>query len=83
MPQSERAQILRTLVKWISEKEEGQTQQAIVSYVRWEITEGGATANTAKKYIDDLKGASLIELKHPNIYRITNAGKSWLERHAI
>ncbi|MCW4044843.1 MAG: hypothetical protein NWE94_04930 [Candidatus Bathyarchaeota archaeon] len=82
MPQSERSDILKKLLKWLSTKEDGATVQAILQQTKWEITEGGATDNTIKKYIEDLQRASLIEYKHP-FWKVTNAGKQWLERHSI
>jgi hypothetical protein len=82
MPQSERAEIVRKILTWLATQENGATTQAIHAYTQWEICEGGATTNTIKKYLEDLSKAQLIEYKHP-FWRITNAGKSWLERHGI
>jgi hypothetical protein len=82
MPQSERSEILKKLLKWLATQQNGATVQAILQYTKWEITEGGATDNAIKKYIEDLDKAGLIEYVHP-FWRITNAGKKWLERHSI
>jgi len=82
MPQSERAEIMKKLLKWLSSLENGATTHGILQYVKWEITEGGATDNSIKKYIDDLSRACLIEYKHP-FWKVTNAGKKWIERHSI
>ena len=82
MPQSERAEIMKKLLKWLASKNEGATNQAIHHYVQWEICEGGATNNSIKKYVEDLVKNNLIEWNAP-FYRVTNAGKSWLERHSI
>ena len=82
MPQSERAEIIKKLVKWLASHENGQTVQAILHYVKWEITEGGATDNAIKKYIDDLSRAVIIEYKHP-FWKVTNYGKKWQEKHCI
>jgi predicted transcriptional regulator len=82
MPQSERAEILKKMLRWLLTKENGATVQAILIYTKWEITEGGATDNAIKKYIEDLKKALLIEYKQP-FWKITKAGKNWLERHNI
>jgi len=82
MPQTERAAIIKKLVKWLVSKEKGATVQAIRHFVKWEITEGGATDKSIKKYIADLDNALLIEYKHP-FWRVTKAGKMWLERHSI
>jgi predicted transcriptional regulator len=82
MPQSERSDILKKLLKWLVSKENGATVQALLAYTKWEITEGGATDNAIKKYIEDLEKAGLIEYTHP-FWKITNAGKTWLEKHSI
>jgi hypothetical protein len=82
MPQSERSEILKKLLKWLSTQANGATVQAILQYTKWEITEGGATDNAIKKYIEDLDKAGLIDYVHP-FWKITNAGKKWLERHSI
>ena len=54
MPQSERANVLKEIVRWLVVQENGATPQAIRQQVKWEITEGGATDTTIKKYIEDL-----------------------------
>ena len=82
MPQSERAEIIKKLMRWLVLQANGAPVQAILQYVKWEITEGGATDNAIKKYIVDLDRASHIEYKHP-FWIVTNAGKLWLERHSI
>lgn len=82
MPQSERAEIIKKLMRWLVNQEKGATVKAIRQYVKWEITEGGATDKSIKKYVADLDGAGLIEYKHP-FWRVTKAGKLWLERHSI
>jgi len=82
MPQSERAGVLKEMVKWLTTKENGATVQAILQYTKWEITEGGATDNTIKKYIEDLHHAGITEYVHP-FWKVTPYGKQWLERHAI
>jgi len=82
MPQSERSDILKKLLRWLSSQENGATVKAILQYTKWEITEGGATDNTIKKYIEDLERAGHIEYEHP-FWTTTNAGKQWLERHSI
>lgn len=82
MPQSERSEIIKKLLKWLASLETGATNQGIYAYVQWEICEGGATTNTIRKYIEDLSKNHLIEYKAP-FWKITNAGKQWLERHSI
>lgn len=82
MPQSERANNLKEIVKWLATQEDGATVQAILQYTKWEITEGGATDNTIKKYIEDLKKAAIIEYNHP-FWKATEYGKKWLDRHLL
>lgn len=82
MPQSERANVLKEMVKWLASQEKGATVQAILQYTKWEITEGGATDSTIKKYIDDLSKAQIIEYAHP-FWKVTNYGRTWLERHYL
>jgi len=82
MPQTERAEILKKMLRWIALQENGATTQALLSYTKWEICEGGAIDSTIKKYIDDLLKANWTEYEHP-YWKITNAGKKWLEMHII
>jgi hypothetical protein len=82
MPQSERANILKEILKWLTTKAEGATTAGLKSHIKWEITEGGATDTAIKKYIDDMNDALLIEYKHPH-WLITGKGKMWLEIHQI
>jgi hypothetical protein len=82
MPQTERAETLKKLLRGIGSQENGSTVPAIKQYTKWEITEGGATDNTIKKYIEDLEKAGFIDYGHP-FWKITKAGTIWLERHSI
>jgi len=82
MPQSERANVLKEIMRWLATQEKGATLQALSHHIKWEITEGGATDTTIKKYIQDLSNALLIEYQHP-YWLVTNKGKMWLERHCI
>ena len=83
MPQSERSQILKKLLKWIdqlTEVNKGVPTQAIISHTIEEICEMGATEKTARDYIEDLGHSSMIEYQHP-FWKITKKGKDWLDRH--
>ena len=82
MPQSERANILKKIIKWLITQKNGATVQAMRSHIKWEITEGGATDSAIKRYIEDLAAELLIEYKHP-FWFVTKKGKEWLERHSL
>jgi len=73
---------MKKILKWIKTQERGVTRTAFFHYVKWEIAEGGATDPAIKKYLEDLHQAGLIENKHP-FWKISSAGKEWLERHSI
>ena len=82
MPQSERAEVLKKIMRWLAAQEKGATLPALRHQIKWEITAGGATDTTIRKYIEDLHGAELIDYEHP-MWTVTNNGKMWLERHCI
>lgn len=82
LPQSERAEIIKKILKWMNVQDRGVTVQAFQYYVKWEITEGGASDKSIKKYLEDLHQAGLIENKHP-FWKISQLGKEWLERHSL
>ena len=82
MPQTERALILKKILGWLITQEKGVATRGLRAYVKWEITEGGGTDNSIKKYVEDLDRGGLIEYGHP-FWKITNAGRKWLERHSI
>ena len=87
MPQSERSQNMKEILRWLKDVvgEDGVTVGQIVAYVVNEVTELGATEKTAKGYVERLHKASLIDFVSPNSskFRITKAGRKWLERHSI
>ena len=74
MPQSERSDNIKKLLKWLLTQEKGATKPAILHYSKWKISEGGATDNTVKKYIEALHKAGLTEYNHP-FYKISKYGK--------
>ena len=82
MPQSERSDNIKKLLRWLLSQEKGATTSAILHHAKWEISEGGATDNTVKKYIEDLHKAGLTEYVHP-FCKISKYGKEWLEKHNI
>jgi hypothetical protein len=70
------------MVAWLATQEKGATVQAILHQTKWEITEGGATDATIKRYIQDLDNAKIIEYKHP-YWKVTEYGRTWLETHRL
>ena len=82
MPQSERTEIMKKLLKWFDSKRNGATLSAVITHTKLEITLLGATTNTIKKYVNDLHSTGLIIYSHP-FWKITKAGKDWLERYYI
>ena len=81
MPQSERSNNLKKIVAWLLTEEKATTSK-IIHHIKWEITEGGATDNTCKKYIKDLDKAGIIRYNHP-YWTITEYGKKWLDKHGV
>lgn len=83
MPQSERSKNLKEIVKWLASLErEKATVPAIFKHVKWEITEGGATNSTIRKYIEDLAQGGIIEYQHP-FWKVTKFGRTWIDRHSL
>jgi len=70
------------MLKWLNDIKDKVTTSEFVFYVKWEITEGGATNPSIKKYIEDLHKAGLVEYAHP-FWKISPIGRKWLERHSI
>ena len=70
------------MVEWLASLEDGATVQAIRAYTKWDITEGGATDTTIKKYIENLNRGRLIKYQHP-YWKVTQYGRKWLEEHRL
>ena len=81
LPQSERSQNIKELLKWIEakSKRKGATLQEIVSYTQREICEMGASQRTILDYIRSLERARFIHTEGLR-FLITEQGKNWLER---
>ena len=84
MPQQERSHNLLKMLKYLRslelESKPGATTAGLKAHTRNEVTQLGATDKTIENYIETLKSAVLIDYKHP-YWRITQAGKDFLERH--
>jgi len=81
MPQVERTQNIIAFLKWLRDVQSEATRGQCVSFIKTEVTEMGATEKTAVNYIVDCAHYGLIEEKRGR-FRITEAGKKWLERHS-
>lgn len=81
MPQSERSGIIKKLCVWLRAKSQnkGASLKEIVTHVKVEITEYGATESTIRKYIDDLTRTGFLKLEGYK-YKTTEACENWLDR---
>lgn len=81
MPQSERSQIIKELLKWLAAKTKqgGASYQECIKHIQVEITEMGAEEKRCKKYLKDCQKAELIYIDGMK-FKITDAGKNWLQR---
>lgn len=81
MPQSERSNTIKELLKWLNakSKKEGATLKEIIHHVTLEITELGATDRTIRGYIRTLLRTGMIKPKGTK-FICTDKCKNWLER---
>lgn len=81
MPQSERSQIIKEMLRWIQakSKKNGATLREIIEYTELEISEMGATHRAIKGYVKSLDDRGLIQSKGLT-FTITSKGENWLER---
>lgn len=81
MPQSERSQIIKEMLKWLQakSKKNGATLKEIIDHTQLEISEMGATSRTIKGYVRSLTRNGLIQTKGVR-FIITSKGQNWLER---
>lgn len=81
MPQSERSQIIKEILKWLEakSKRKGATMQEIIDHTQLEISEMGATTKTIKGYVRSLSRNGLIQNKGLR-FTITPKGENWLQR---
>jgi hypothetical protein len=84
MPQAERTQNIVKLLRWLRDvQKEGATRSQIVSYIKVEVTAMGATERTAVSYLEDCGHYGLIEtLGSHGRFKLSAAGKKWLEAHS-
>ena len=82
MPQSERSQIMKELLRWLSAKSKksgGASTQSIIHHCISEITDLGTTERTVQKYIRTLNLLGLISLYRLK-WKTTAQGENWLNR---
>lgn len=83
MPQSERSQILKELLRWLhakTVKDGGASRSEIIHFVMVDITELGCTKRRAEAYLQEI-----VSLGFVSIYRLkfktTKVCENWLEVH--
>jgi len=83
MPQAERTQNIIKFLVWLRDVQKSATRSQIISYIKVEVTRMGATERTAISYLQDCGHYGLIEdaADHRH-FKISVAGKKWLERHS-
>lgn len=79
MPQSERAQVIKSMLSWLVEQPKGATVGDIIRYVELEITDMGASTRTIRSYIERCRRQNLITSKGTHIL-CTEMCKKWLQR---
>ncbi|MCK5611803.1 hypothetical protein KAR91_58580 [Candidatus Pacearchaeota archaeon] len=80
MPQSERAQIMKQILKWLIARERAKRPPTLLEakrYIELEITELGAAPRTVISYLKRLDAHGLIQIRRHII--CTQTGKNWLE----
>jgi hypothetical protein len=83
MPQAERTQNIVKFLRWLRDVQETATRAQIVSYIKVEVTSMGATERTAVSYLEDCGHYGLIESAGSHgKFKISAAGKKWLEAHS-
>ena len=84
MPQSERSQTIKDMLKWLyakTKKDGGAKLNEILHHVTLEITEMGATERTVKKYLDVCQQMGLVSLSLDRLrFMTTRKCKNWLDR---
>ena len=82
MPQAERTQNIIKFLVWLRDVQEIATRGQIISYIKVEVTSMGATERTAVSYLEDCGHYGLLETVSGRRFKISPAGKKWLERHS-
>ena len=83
MPQSERSENMKEILRWLdakTTKDGGATRDEYIHHTVLEITGYGGSERTALSYLKTLvKHGSVKEKGYK--FMITKAGKDWLQRH--
>lgn len=81
MPQSERSQIMKELLRWVNakSKKNGATTSEILHHCMSEITSLGASERTVQNYIRTLNDLGLIAIYRLK-WKTTDKGQNWLKR---
>ena len=82
MPQSERSQIMKELLRWLNAKSKkgvGASTHEVIHHCMSEITSLGATERRVQGYIKTLDSLGFIKIYRLK-WKITETGKNWLQR---
>ena len=82
MPQSERSQIIKQILRWLEARERSKTSPKILEakrYIESEICEMGAAPRTVGSYLARLEAHGFIREVHGCLL-CTQTGKNWLEK---
>jgi len=82
MPQSERSQIMKELLRWLhakSKSSNGARTGEILTHVMSEISSLGATKRAARSYIETLAQLGFIRVYRLK-WKLTSKGENWLKR---
>jgi len=82
MPQAERTQNIIKFLVWLRDVQKSATRSQIISSIKVEVTSMGATERTAISYLQDCGHYGLLEVGADRRFKISGAGKKWLERHS-
>jgi len=83
LPQAERTQNIIKFLVWLRDVQKYATRSQIISYIKVEVTSMGATERTAVSYLQDCGHYGLVEIDSDGRrFKISGAGKKWLEGHS-
>ncbi len=79
MPQSERSQVIKSMLMWLNEQQRGVPIGNLIRHVELEITSMGGSTRTIRSYILRCKSQGLITEKGVRLI-CTRKCKNWLQK---